>query len=239
MIDKLAEFTARLEAGDTAAFFFRGPRGGNSRCELPYPERCARRLRRCGGQSARCGARRTRHHRGAAGEVSAWALLVIDACRDNPFPRAPGRSIGNTRGLADAQPARGVFTLYSAGIGQTALDRLSDRDDREQLGLHPGSSPSSCSGPSCTSEILRWRSASGSRCWLCRQRMASGRPAPHEQTPAYYDQTLGGRIFLAPQRLQQALPQQPLRRRRKPRRPARHETAAAGCRERTLRTKRV
>src|SRR5207253_10979605 len=25
------------------------------------------------------------------------ALLVIDACRDNPFPRAAGRSIGNTR----------------------------------------------------------------------------------------------------------------------------------------------
>ena len=25
----------------------------------------------------------------------------------------------------------------------------------------------------------------------------SGQPAPHEQTPAYYDQTLGGRIYLA------------------------------------------
>ena len=24
-----------------------------------------------------------------------------------------------------------------------------------------------------------------------------GQPAPHEQTPAYYDQTLGGRIYLA------------------------------------------
>ncbi len=56
------------------------------------------------------------------------ALLVIDACRDNPFPRAAGRSIGNTRGLADARPARGIFTLYSAGIGQTALDRLSSND---------------------------------------------------------------------------------------------------------------
>ena len=26
---------------------------------------------------------------------------------------------------------------------------------------------------------------------------ARGQPAPHEQTPAYYDQTLGGRIYLA------------------------------------------
>jgi hypothetical protein len=55
---------------------------------------------------------------------------VIDACRDNPFPRAAGRSIGNTRGLADAKPARGIFTLYSAGIGQPALDRLGGRRHR-------------------------------------------------------------------------------------------------------------
>ncbi len=50
---------------------------------------------------------------GVAGKSVRVALLVIDACRDNPLPRAAGRSIGNTRGLADARPARGVFTLYS------------------------------------------------------------------------------------------------------------------------------
>jgi uncharacterized caspase-like protein len=56
------------------------------------------------------------------------ALLVLDACRDNPFPRSATRSIGNTRGLNESTPARGIFTIYSAGIGQTALDRLEPND---------------------------------------------------------------------------------------------------------------
>src|ERR1700730_2809379 len=57
------------------------------------------------------------------------ALIVIDACRDNPFPRKGTRAIGaSTRGLGPLTPAEGVFTLYSAREGQTALDRLSDSD---------------------------------------------------------------------------------------------------------------
>jgi hypothetical protein len=45
------------------------------------------------------------------------AVLVIDACRDNPFPRVGTRMVGNTRGLAGPSFARGVFVLYSAGFG--------------------------------------------------------------------------------------------------------------------------
>ena len=128
MIDKLAEFTARLEPGDTAAFFFAGHGVAISGVNYLIPSDVPAVTE---GAEARV--------RGASiaepdliAELQAKsvrvALLVIDACRDNPFPRAAGRSIGNTRGLADARPARGIFTLYSAGIGQTALDRLSGND---------------------------------------------------------------------------------------------------------------
>ena len=57
------------------------------------------------------------------------AIIVIDACRNNPFPKKPGqRAMGAERGLAPSQPPTGVFSLYSAGWGQTALDLLSPQD---------------------------------------------------------------------------------------------------------------
>jgi hypothetical protein len=196
MIDKLAEFTARLEADDTAAFFFAGHgvaiQGVNYLVPSDVPAVSE-------GAEARV--------RGASlaepdiiAELQAKAvrvaLLVIDACRDNPFPRAPGRSIGNTRGLSDAKPARGVFTLYSAGIGQTALDRLSDKDTANN----------SVFTRVFAEQLARPELHLGDLAVEVRERVAAlalqasdgnGQPAPHEQTPAYYDQTLGGRIFLA------------------------------------------
>ena len=196
MIDKLAEFTARLEAGDTALFFYAGHGvaigGVNYLVPTDVPAATA-------GAEARV--------RGASiaepdivAEIQAKgarvAVLVLDACRDNPFPRAGTRTLGNTRGLADAKPARGVFTLYSAGIGQTALDRLEPNDANpnsvftrvfvEQLakpGLHIGD----------LAIEVREKVAE----IALKARNTRGEPDPHEQTPAYYDQTIGGRVFLA------------------------------------------
>jgi hypothetical protein len=55
-------------------------------------------------------------------------IIVLDACRENPFRQAGGRSVGGARGLAPTQTPGGVFVIYSAGVGETALDRLSDND---------------------------------------------------------------------------------------------------------------
>ena len=57
-----------------------------------------------------------------------FTLLIVDACRDNPFPRQGTRSIGETRGLRSPEPPRGQMVVFSAGRGQTAIDRLSARD---------------------------------------------------------------------------------------------------------------
>ena len=55
-------------------------------------------------------------------------IIVLDTCRENPFRKANGRSVGGARGLAGASLPGGVFMIYSAGVGETALDRLSDSD---------------------------------------------------------------------------------------------------------------
>src|SRR5246500_2775085 len=62
------------------------------------------------------------------------AILVFDACRNNPFERPGTRAVAGGGGLAPmAQLPEGVFSVFSAGPRQTALDRLSNND------AHPNS----------------------------------------------------------------------------------------------------
>lgn len=58
--------------------------------------------------------------------TSGLNLLIVDACRDNPF-RMSGRTVGVSRGLV-ASGSSGVMVLYAAGSNQRALDRLGDAD---------------------------------------------------------------------------------------------------------------
>jgi hypothetical protein len=58
------------------------------------------------------------------------AILVFDACRNNPFERSGTRAVAGGGGLAPmTQLPEGVFSVFSAGPRQTALDRLSNSDD--------------------------------------------------------------------------------------------------------------
>ncbi|MGQ0686911.1 caspase family protein [Bradyrhizobium sp.] len=57
------------------------------------------------------------------------AILVFDACRNNPFERAGTRAVAGGGGLAPmTQLPEGVFSVFAAGPRQTALDRLSNDD---------------------------------------------------------------------------------------------------------------
>lgn len=52
-------------------------------------------------------------------------LVLLDACRDNPFANQMRRSIASRsigRGLAEIEPEAGTLVVYSAKHGQTALD---------------------------------------------------------------------------------------------------------------------
>src|SRR6201994_3731900 len=57
------------------------------------------------------------------------SILVFDACRNNPFERSGTRAVAGGGGLAPmTQLPEGVFSIFSAGYKQTALDRLSNDD---------------------------------------------------------------------------------------------------------------
>lgn len=115
------------------------------------------------------------------------SLLILDACRDNPFPRQGTRSVGASRGLGRVEAPEGTFVMFSAGIGQTALDRLSDDDENpnsvftrrllpllEEPGLH-------------ITELAR------------RVRvdvMELAQSVDHDQRPAFYDEITGNFAFV-------------------------------------------
>jgi hypothetical protein len=111
-------------------------------------------------------------------------LLIIDACRDNPF-RAAGRSLGVTRGLA-AGGAAGAMVIYAAASNQRALDRLGP-NDRDPNGVF-------------TRTLLRVMAVPGlpvrDVVARVRQEVAqAARGSGYEQTPAVYDEAEGDYIF--------------------------------------------
>ncbi|WP_407524729.1 caspase family protein [Methylobacterium oryzisoli] len=113
-------------------------------------------------------------------------VMVIDACRDNPFPRKGTRSLGLARGLSRTEPAEGVFSLYAAGAGQQALDRLPGRDANpnsvftrvfvEQL-RRPGLNLIDL-GETVRDEVVKLAET-----------------VPHKQVPAYYNEVRGARFI--------------------------------------------
>jgi hypothetical protein len=126
----LLQFDKMIDPGDTAFFFFAGhgfeiagqnyllptdvPAAREGQEELVrdasiLADRIVERLQRRGTRTA---------------------ILVFDACRNNPFERSGTRAVAGGGGLAPmTQLPEGVFSVFSAGPRQTALDRLSDNDD--------------------------------------------------------------------------------------------------------------
>ena len=111
-------------------------------------------------------------------------LAMIDACRDNPFPKA-GRAIGS-RGLAPTTAATGQMIIFSAGSGQQALDKLGP-NDKNPNGLF-------------TRMLLNEMIKPGVRVDnmirdVRRNVVAAAKSVGHEQVPAIYDQVVGDFYF--------------------------------------------
>ncbi|GEP11865.1 hypothetical protein MMMDOFMJ_4452 [Methylobacterium gnaphalii] len=112
-------------------------------------------------------------------------VMVIDACRNNPFPRNGTRAIGQDAGLARTEPADGVFSLYAAGAGQQALEKLPGSDPNPnsvftrifvQQIRKPGLNLIDL-GESVRDEVARLAET-----------------VPHKQVPAYYNEVRGARF---------------------------------------------
>lgn len=128
LLGALTDFAARLNPGDEAVFYFAGHgveiEGRNYLLPTDVPAMRP-------GQELIVTRRAlpvddvidTLRRRGVR-----LSLLILDACRNNPFPREGTRSLGSTSGLARVEAPEGTFVMFSAGAGQGALDRLSDDD---------------------------------------------------------------------------------------------------------------
>ena len=191
IVDHIVRFTRAIKPGDVALVFFAGHgvslSGANYLlpADIPLPQQ---------GEEIRV-------RNMALGESDLVAdiqaakprvlIMVLDACRDNPFRQAGlTRSVGSQAGLSRSREAEGVFTIYSAGFGQAALDRLGDGDR----------SPNSVFTRVLIPALARTDAHLADIVIDMREEVARlAATIGHEQYPAYYDQTRGGRIFLRPQ----------------------------------------
>ncbi|MFZ5690235.1 MAG: caspase family protein [Pseudomonadota bacterium] len=187
MARALVDFETRVSPGDTALFFFAGHGvaldGGNylMPTDVPNVTEAQRNLLRSEGFLADDIAERLRE-RGAATTV-----MILDACRNNPFRAGTGRSIGQSRGLQRMDTRQGMFVMFSAGAGQEALDRLGDND------THPNSVFTRLFVDLVKRPELDLIDVAKE---LQIEVPKLARSVGHEQLPAYYDQ-IPGRIFLA------------------------------------------
>lgn len=113
-----------------------------------------------------------------------FSLAIVDACRDNPF-KGSGRAIGG-RGLAPVTAANGQMVLYSAGAGQSALDRLGP-GDKDPNGVFTRVLIKEMREPGLPVDRMLKT--------VRDQVVTLARSASHEQVPALYDQSIGEFYF--------------------------------------------
>jgi Caspase domain len=171
-----------IEPGSVVFFYFSGHGvavdGANYLLPSDVPQPVVGEEQRIAGSSFAAEQVINRFQRKGAKAVFA----VLDACRDNPFETEQGKSAGGTGGLSQMEAAEGVFILFAAGVGQTALDRLSETD----------TNPNSV----FTRNLLPLLETDGlSQIELAKKLYSSVKKEAasvgHTQHPAYYDQIEG------------------------------------------------
>jgi hypothetical protein len=187
--DALGAFYASLQEGDVALLFYSGHglayEGSNYLLPVDMPmldPEDGRKLRREAVDASEI-----------LGEIGSrgvsLALVILDACRDDPFAKDGTRGGFGLKGLARMEPRKGMFVLYSAGVGQKALDRLGPADPE----------PNSI----FTRKFMPILETPGLPLVDIAKRtqvevQALARKVHHTQEPAYYDQVVGQYYFQPP-----------------------------------------
>lgn len=183
---QISTFTSQLEPGDTAFVFFAGHGveidGENYLLPVDVPAPASGERDFIKAESIALSALLDRIRSTGARTT----IAIIDACRDNPFATATGRSIGGTRGLGRISAPEGMFVIFSAGAGQLALDRLDD-DDTGANSVFTRNLLPLLDQPDL--ELRQLMSQLRSRVRDLAQ------TANHDQIPAYYDELLGQFYF--------------------------------------------
>lgn len=187
MSEQLLVFDSMVEPGDTAMFFFAGHgfeiKGENFLLPIDVPAASE-------GQEelikdhAFAAARITERLEARGAKTS---ILVLDACRNNPFERPGKRSVSGSGGLASMQAtSEGTFVMFSAGAKQTALDRLAE-DDNNPNSVFTRNFARELKTPGQTLVQIAKRTQEQVKDMALSIR--------HVQTPAYYDQIVGDVIL--------------------------------------------
>jgi uncharacterized caspase-like protein len=188
LLAHLDDAAQRLSPGDTALFFFSGHGiavdGTNYIIPADVPTVAAGQIASLTGAAIREEDITSRFLRAGA----LVTVVVLDACRNNPFTSSGTKGIGGEKGLAPHEPPSGVFTLYAASRGETALDRLYD-GDRD---------PNSVFTRALLPALVRpGLDLPGLALEVRKEVTRLAHSVNHTQRPAYYDETSGDRIFLA------------------------------------------
>jgi formylglycine-generating enzyme required for sulfatase activity len=175
-----ADFTSSIQPGDTVFVFFAGH--GIARAGVNYllpvdisPDDAANDLLLPG-----ISASESRLLAVIADRRPGTVVVVIDACRDDPFARGT-RSVA-TRGLARVEPPARVFLIRSASPGEAALDRLPRGNDTSPNSVFTRLFAPSLKKPGArlTDVITEVR----------REVFALAESAGHQQFPDYSDRSL-------------------------------------------------
>lgn len=123
---------------------------------------------------------------------AAFALVLVDACRDNPL-KSNGRALGTSRGLLPPDPPKGQMVVYSASKGQQALDKMG-KNDTNPNGVF-------------TREFIARMRKPGVRIEdLVRQVQDAvedlAKTVGHDQRPAMYNEARGNFYFFGPTTVQ-------------------------------------
>ncbi len=184
MIFELSTFFDRIQPGDTVVFIFSGHGWSDGTENFLVPTDI-----RVSGSETLLARESFPLRNGVNGVIDEIAkrgagltLAIVDACRDNPFtPKEGTRSVGLARGLTPVQAPTGTFVAFSAGAGQTALDRLSNSDPE----------PYSVFTRHFLTELAKPQDLQAA--FKRTQRLVNedaGRIG-HPQRPAYYDEVIG------------------------------------------------
>ena len=116
-------------------------------------------------------------------------FVVLDACREDPFRREDIKGVASFGGLTRMMPTEGAFIIFSAGTGQTALDRLQSNDPDPNSVFTRKFCPILKTPGLPIVEIAK-------RTQIEVRELAAR--ISHPQAPAYYDQVIGQFYFRRP-----------------------------------------
>ncbi len=191
MVERLSAFAAQLHEGDIGFFYFSGHgvslNGANYMLptDISAPQSSGRDAEELLKDNAVAETRILDRIKRSGARI---AVVALDACRNNPLGDSSTKGIGGEKGLSPPPETRGVLTIYAAGAGQSALDRINEAD-RAANSVFTRVFLRKLATPGLGLRELAFQTQG--------EVAALAASAGREQTPGVYSQIIGEDVFLA------------------------------------------